>query len=263
MSKITTYLLLGVLTISVLGFLIFGASRALAAGVGDADDVNLHIKVEVSADHGATWYNFSGTEDAEGDVVTVTPGEELEFRVKVWNSGTINANNIDITGTVSNSDYVTALVITESDFVGFAFTDGGAGTAGILNDGSTEDAGFASVTGTITISDTFPVGQTIISGNVNIDDYLPGEFAMSPIRKIASLFDVSNAKAVGVDRFSRLRIAVNVADPDAVADDAVAQAEETTTTTTTTSETEAAEATDLPDTGGSLINDINKYFDLR
>ena len=245
MTKVSIYLFLGLLTLSLLGFFIFGASRAIAASAGASDDVDLHIKVEVSADQGATWSNFSGTEDAGGDVVAVSPGDELQYRVKVWNTGTINANNVDILGTVSNASYVASTAVTASDFLGFAFAEGRDGTAGIVEDGSTEEAGFYSVTGTLTLADSFPVGQTLISGSVNITDYLAGEFALNPIQRIAKTLGISKAKALGVDRVSGMRIAVTVAAP---------------VTETATAATPAATATTLPDSGGSIMDAVNKYF---
>lgn len=259
MKKILIFSIIGLVVLSIFGYLKFGPSRVFAAGAGEVDGVDLHIKVEGSADHGATWFNFSASEPGEADnqTITVSPGEQIEFRVKVWNTGVLfRAANVDIAGSVTNAGYVSALDLTASDFIGFLSLNGGAGTAVLVQAGSTEDANFQEVQGTIQLAATFPVGQTLLVGNVNIVDYDPQALGFNPSRFIAQTLGFKRAFALGVDRASALRIAVNVAAPGGGGSSSGTKV----TPTPTPSIAANDQLVTLPETGGSMIEDINKFF---
>lgn len=51
-----------------------------------ADDDDLHVKMEISNDNGATWHNYGGTEFHDGESVTLEAGEEFKFQIKLWNT---------------------------------------------------------------------------------------------------------------------------------------------------------------------------------
>lgn len=219
--------------------------KVSAAGAGDVDGVVLHIETYLSADNGVTWSNFNGTEGAGNQTVSPSPNSQLLFRVKVWNTGNVTADNVQITGNVTNSSYVSGLVVTNSDldadgntFNGFTFTNGGTGqVAGVLHD-TTATVGYQGIQGTIQLSNSFPVGQTILDGTVTIGNYTPLMLGKAPLQFIHRAF------AVGVGNFSTIRIIVAVAAPAATP--------------------VATPVATLPATGASQTNfSFLKYFSAR
>lgn len=253
LQKIWIFLaIFGLLVLSSTVYLIFNSKKALAAQPGDQDNVDLHIKVEASSDNGVTWVNFSGTEEGDGQTLNVNPGGQIEFQIKVWNTGILDADDVDIEANATNEGYVTGSDVDDTDldndgfdFNGFAFANGGAGTVAGVTAGSTEGAGFQGLHGTIQLSNNFPAGQTVLTGEVFIDDYEPGLIGFNPFRSIARAIAIRHAFADGVGRQSGIRIAINVAGGNSGG----------TKVTPTPTPTQIAQVTNLPQTGGGTLDD--------
>lgn len=236
-----------------------GVKIVKAAEPGAVDQVDLHIKTEVSADAN-NWINYSGTEESGSQTLTVAQGGTLYFRIKLWNTGTRDALNAEIEGSVDNSGYVNDLDVSEADldgdldgFAGFTFGSGGVGQVDEVAQGSTEDTGFDGLQGTIQLGTNFPVGQTVLTGTVNINDYDPEGLAYNPFQLIR------RAHADGVNRESAVRIAVNVSTGfDTGVNNKVSPSP------TASQNAAAAQISTLPQTGGSCWSDfelwINKLF---
>ncbi len=80
-------------------FVISGLAFLFIPQSAFAADDDLHVKMEISNDDGATWHNYSGTEFHDGESVTLEPGEQFKFRIKLWNTQTeLEGDMTDITG---------------------------------------------------------------------------------------------------------------------------------------------------------------------
>ena len=199
------------------------------------DNVNVHVKVEVSSD-GAMWYNYSGTESPGGSTLMAQPGDTIYIRVSIWNNGTAPTPAATGTGSITNSSYLGFTnVENDSDhggtsFTGSFFSGAGTGTTPFLG-ANTLESNAQSLTATAKLSADFPVGTTYITGQVTIIDY--ALIARLP----SNLAFVDTALAAGRNRVSSFRVAVTVEAPAADNDDSG----DTQTTTET--------AEELPSTG--------------
>ncbi len=247
-----------VILMLVLGGLIYTtfAPKAEAAAPGDLDGVNLHIKTEGSLDHGATWFNFSGTEESDNASLNAVPGETIDYRIKVWNDGLLrDALNVQIEGTVTNPTYVTGLVAdgdADGDlngFVGFTFAGGGVGQIANIDIGGTELAGYQMIDGQIQLSNNIPAGTTIMLGTVRIVDYAPEGIGFNSLSRIANIFGVNRARADGAGRQSAIRITIGVGSSSGTGTKLAATPTESPTASIT-------QTTALPQTGGSIIDDV-------
>ena len=172
------------------------------------DEVNLYIKAEASADNGATWSNYSGIGHAAGNqTLNAKPGDTIQVRIKLWNTSTTeNATNVVGTGTLTNSSYVaSASLLDAGHYTGYFFAGSGAGAIDQVNLNTDENTAEILLL-SLTLSNNFPVGETIIIGEVNITNYGRGIIGIDN-------FLIDRARAEGVGRKSSFRIAVNVAAP--------------------------------------------------
>lgn len=222
-------------------------SKIKAAESGDVDGVDLHIKMEVSSDNGATWHNYSGTESAGHETIIATPGSTIRVRFAIWNTGIVTALNVTGDGVVSNSSYIDTASVDNSDndgngtsYDGYFFAGGTTGDISQITPGSNEKLALS-----VKLKDDFPTGETIILGVGTLDDYNPQLLVgNSPFGLFGKAF------AEGVGRSSSVRIAVNVAG-------------ETTENDQQASGSSGSDsnASDLPDTGRLPIIDlIAKYL---
>lgn len=232
--------------------LAFGFAIALEGFVYAQElSVNLHTKVEASSDNGATWHNYSGTEFSGGETITASPGDTILVRLKIWNSATTwYVTNLTGAATTTNSSYIQTATITSADYdgntnpyIGYFFDGTGAGAiATVLQSGSENGANCESLLASFTLSNDFPVGETVITAQATIGGYTENEVLVGENEVLVGLLDkLGIAKAAGTGRNSTARIAVNVA------------ATPTATATATTSSIVAATATEtaaaLPQTG--------------
>ncbi len=202
--------LLLVVILAIIGLVVsLVAVKVKAAGVGDIDDVELHIKYEVSSDNGATWRNFSGTESSGGESITVTPGATVEIKVTTWNSDSLAAINVIGTGTTTNSSYIQNATILSDDtdadtipYTGFFVSGGGAGGISLVP-GLTPESPGETFTASLQLGSNFPAGQTVIESEIEIDDYTPELIVYRPFQLI------KKAYALGVGNKSAIRIIVN------------------------------------------------------
>jgi len=185
--------------------------KVKASGIGDS--VNLHVLTEGKTASSATWLNYSGNYSPGGQTITANPGDTINFRIRVWNDGIVIADNTDISGTVTNSGDVSSLAVTNDDldgdtlhFTGFHFTGGGDGTVAAVLSGGTKDVADQGLSGTVTLGNNFPVGQTVIVGEVTIAGYTAEQIGFNP-----SLFGNAHADGAGVK--SAVRIVVDVPAP--------------------------------------------------
>jgi hypothetical protein len=187
---------------------------------------NLHIKLEVSKD-GTHWYNYSGSEDPEGETLNCDPGDIVIIKVTLWNTGDVNAVNILGAGAITNSSYISSISHIEPDadhntreFTEIYFDEFHNGAIDLVEFGSTYDDDEESMTAVLTLSDDFPEGQTIITGAATIDALgLPaGEPEGGATEKDINTEKTSFLKTFltevayaqqGEGRYSQFRIAVN------------------------------------------------------
>lgn len=158
---------------------------AVTRGIGD---VSLHLKAEVSPDNGTTWYNYSGDDNPEGESITINPGDTILLRVKMWNSGTAAAYNVQITGSVTNIEYIDGIVgdyNLDEDGNGREFTSTFTSISiSQVNPGGSEESGYESLVASVTICDIadLPVGTTefllTVTGISYDDELLPGEIGL-------------------------------------------------------------------------------------
>lgn len=211
---------LGKLILAVLISLVFVVSPT------NAQEANLHIKLEVSLD-GTTWYNFSGSEDADNVTLNCSPGDELIVKVTLWNSGDADATNVVGNGTITNSDYIEDATDIDPDadgnlrdFTGYYFVGGGVGFISQIDQGGTYDTDEESMTAVLTLSDDFPAGDTVITATATVEN--EGGVVVGEDEREADVED-ENSEVVsflknllvqkayaqqGLGRYSRVRIVV-------------------------------------------------------
>lgn len=203
MSKIGLFFSITLIIGIFLVLILLVANKAvLAAEPGDEDGVDLKIKIEASTDHGATWVNFSGTDFSGNQSITANPGDQIDWRLKLWNEGAQLADNVDISEDYENEEYIDDITITDFDLD----NDGrefDSGDISRVDENTSENVGYQGVSGTITLVDNFPTEQTTIIFGGNISDYDAGFIAHSPWQLVERAF------AVGVGKESFVRIVVN------------------------------------------------------
>jgi hypothetical protein len=201
-----------VLFVSAISLITFKTlEKVKAAGPGDG--VNMHVLVEGRTSSSNPWLNFSGNYSPGGATITANPGDIINFRIRVWNDGTVIADNAEISGTVTNTSYVSGLDIANYDldgdghhFTGFHFASGGDGKVAVVLNHGTPTTDYQGILGTITLGNNFPVGQTVIIGEVTVTNYEARGITFNP-----SLLGKAYAQEVG--QKSAIRIVVNVAEP--------------------------------------------------
>jgi len=252
-------------------FLAVGLEGAVMAQEVGAD---VHIKVEASANTAeeiangeATWVNYSGTEFSGRISITANPGDKIYIRTKIWNSATgYTATSITGTSQTTNFDYVTSALENDDPdgsspgpspiaFNPYFFVGAGNGAIAEAYAFGSEDDGGISEYGTnceglltsITLDDSFPSGQTIITAQATISDY-----EESAVGEIGLLNKLGIAYAQGVGRSSMVRVTVGEdATPTPTATISSTATPEPTATPTATAT--AATAT-LPTTGSDNRN---------
>ena len=158
----------------------------------EATDLNdyLFLRLEASKDNGATWHNYSGTDYSGGETITVNPGDTVKIKFTIWNADTeyISSLNNEVTGTLTNSSYITlpeATIEDDADENGVAISGvvntfgGTASVAELLSSGSYSScspvySNCESATFSLVLSNTFPVGETIILGEAQITGHTDG-----------------------------------------------------------------------------------------
>ena len=188
--------------IAIFASLFFVANRTIfAAEEGANDGVDLKFKIEGSTDN-ATWVNYSGTDFAGGQTITASPGDVIYWRVKIWNEGPQRALTIDNEAAYINDSYIELIDITNMDLDGDEREYDG-GDLDQVNEGTSEDTGYQGVSGSITLKNSFPEGETAIVFGGYVADYTAGALGFAPMPL------VSRALAVGVNKSSAIRIVVN------------------------------------------------------
>lgn len=96
---------------TILALLVFVPSVALASITdtieGEVDlTYDITIRLDVSKDNGATWHNYDAEENPGEETLTINGGDELLFKIQLWNSGNAPVANIIIENTVSQPDYL-------------------------------------------------------------------------------------------------------------------------------------------------------------
>jgi len=200
-----------------LGFLVYSFCFKQSVRAQE-DNVDLHIKLEASVDNGATWHNYSGTEFQGGESVNADPGDTVLMRIKIWNTGEGDASDVVSTGVLTNYAYVDNIsaVSTDADGNGRSYTLGSemeSGTITQVDNSGTEActalSGSECASLNFVLSNDFPVGETVITSEVDIASY---ETRMM----VGSLNNIlaREVYAVGTGRKSAARIVVNVAEPE-------------------------------------------------
>ncbi len=188
----------------------------------DGNNENIDIRLEASKDNGATWHNYSGTNYSGGETVSANPGDTVLIKFTAWDGDAMMAANITISGTITNSSYLTVPesgINSDADgnhtsISGIVNTFGGGATISTLDAlGSYSScsplvANCESATFSLVLSSTFPVGETIILGEAGITDFTDRAPVRNPF--------IDRAYASSVGHKSAFRIAVNVAAPTTV-----------------------------------------------
>ncbi|MFH1749428.1 MAG: hypothetical protein ABH837_00790 [bacterium] len=171
------------------------------------DPINIYVRVEASLDNGATWHNFESTVNAGEETLTVSGGDIVLVRVKMWNeSSDMQATGSIGDGILTNSDYISnaEIISLNEDGDGFEFDGYFWGNSGIatidLIPGQTETVGYQSLSLNLTIAENIPA-DTTIEGRVTIsDEGEEGEYiTFNP-------FGESKAFADGLGRYSSFRL---------------------------------------------------------
>lgn len=177
-SKIWLYLILGGLIFAGIFINRMFLTRA------DGDPI-VYLKVEASKDNGTTWYNYSGTDSPESEILAVNPGDSILVRIKIWTTES-TAYIVGGAGIVTNSQYLSdiELISLDSDenaneYDGYFFDESGIGTITII--GIKDEATADSATARITIANNIPAG-TVIEGGVEITSAV--EVAWNPFGKV-------------------------------------------------------------------------------
>jgi len=197
-------------------FLIFGSlfyllnlTRAVKA---QEDDVDLHIKLEVSDDGGDSWHNFSGTEFSGGESLPIIPNEQIIIRCKIWNTGEEDARDVNAIGEFDDFGlYIPGLVNTDADGNGrnFALAPGG-GISGVISqvdslstENCDDENGSECVELSITFFDDLPTEQILINLKGTLGVYTPGGFLANYFNHFAG-----SAYALGAGRDSTARLVI-------------------------------------------------------
>ncbi len=256
------FLVFGLMVLSGAAYLFSGTKNVLAAPhVGDG--VDLHVTALGSADNGATWHNYNGTENPQWETLTVAPGATIRFAIFVFGvDQSVAAANVKIEGNVNLTDptYITGLRVDFPDadlddnaFIGFTFRGGGEGTVAQVLPGNLNTQ---ILVGTFQLSNYFPLGQTILLGHVDITDYTPIVGGYHPLKNLRQALGIKTARAEGVGRFSDIRIVVN---GNGILH-GTTQATPTPTPTSTVSP--ASQITNLPQTGGGILDNLSRFLRL-
>lgn len=90
----------------VLGLFFVLAPLGVFAGYGEGGDTyNLKTKLEVSK-NGTDWYNYSAEENAGGQTLSINAGDSVTFRLKVWDDGNANSEDIYLPIAITNAQYI-------------------------------------------------------------------------------------------------------------------------------------------------------------
>lgn len=97
---------------TILALLVFVPSVALASITdtieGEVDlTYDITIRLDVSKDNGATWHNHDAEENPGEETLTIKGGDELLFKIQLWNSGNAPVGGISIENIISNPEYFT------------------------------------------------------------------------------------------------------------------------------------------------------------
>jgi hypothetical protein len=71
----------------------------------EGSDYDLRTILEVSKD-GITWLNYNAETNSGDQTLTITPGDIVYVRLKTWNVGDTDANNIQFTSSFTNPQYI-------------------------------------------------------------------------------------------------------------------------------------------------------------
>ena len=197
-----------------------------------ADESNCHIKVEVSRDGGATWYNYQTNPIGSGNsTLYANPGDSILIRLKGWYDADVELLGGQADGyiTINNTVYianpgVSVNLDSDGDAVTYNpafFTSSSAiGMLAVLDGNATESDCVEKDVITpgppyskcqmmrvgMQLGNNFPVGETIITGTVYVTNYTERQ----PVSWWDRLNLFGKARAQG-NINSTFRISVNVA----------------------------------------------------
>lgn len=89
----------------IVGLIVALIPISVLAGFSGGGDINLMTRLEVS-NNGSDWYNYSAETNSGLQTLQVHPGDTVTFRIKVWNLGNSAANNIALSATTTNPQYI-------------------------------------------------------------------------------------------------------------------------------------------------------------
>lgn len=169
----------------IVGLVVALIPASVLAGFGVVGTgIDLRTRLEVS-NNGSDWYNYSAESNPGDQTLQVHPGDTVNFRIKMWNVGSTPADQITLSATTTNPQYIQTANIfdgsatTNQDLDGdglvYAVTsfDPVAGTGTFSHDGvniGTIEAGTTNNEGgtyTTTISSSAP-DQTLIEVTMRI-----------------------------------------------------------------------------------------------
>ena len=197
-----------------------------------ADETNCHIKVEVSRDNGATWYNYQTLPIGSGNsTLSANPGDSILIRLKGWYDAVVPELGGQADGyiTINNATYianpgVSVNLDSDGDAVtynpAFFTSDTAIGMLAILDGNATESDCVENDVVTpgppyskcqmmrvgMKLGTNFPAGETIITGTVYITSF--AERQPTYWWNHLNLFEKAFAQG---DIHSMFRISVNVA----------------------------------------------------
>jgi len=164
----------------------------------------MHVKIEASSDEGNTWKNYGGTEGGDGYLFDGNPEGTMQFRIKVWNTGDNGATDVEGLLYINNTGFIESWTIEDTDldnnsthYLGIGSGGVAAGMLDSVASGTTEETA-ESMLATITLADSFPIGESTIIVEVRMTYY-------DDVVQEAGIADATDLR-------SNFRVVVDVAD---------------------------------------------------
>lgn len=170
------------LIVLALGILCSMLPLGAFAGYSGSGDFELRTKLEVSKP-GSDWMNYLAEDNPGNQTLSVNAGDTVTFRLKVWDVTATSAQNVVLSSTITNPQYIETANIfdgsstTNNDLDGdtavYSLTAfdpaAGTGTFGLqaVMGNSSENANFESGTYTTKISSSAP-DQTLIEVTITL-----------------------------------------------------------------------------------------------
>lgn len=137
----------------------------------------MHVKIEASSDDGSTWKNYGGTEGGDGYLFDENPGDTMQFRIKVWNTGDNGAIDVEGLLYINDTGFIESWTIEDTDldnnsthYLGIGSGGVAAGMLDSVASGTTEGTAEAMLA-TITLADSFPIGTSTAIVEVRMTYY--------------------------------------------------------------------------------------------